>query len=144
MSDSWRVVFDTSTLVSAALRVGSPPHRALAHALQEGEVCVSSATLAELDEVLMRSKFDRYQATETRREFAALLRRRAALFAVSETQVSSVTPACRDPKDNQFLALLQACAADVLISSDADLLVLNPWNGVPILTPAAFLEKVMP
>lgn len=61
MSDSWRVVFDASALVSAALRVGSPPHRALAHALREGEVCVSSATLAELDEVLMRPKFDRYQ-----------------------------------------------------------------------------------
>lgn len=144
MSDSWRVVFDTSTLVGAALRVESQPHRALAHALQEGEVCVSSATLAELDQVLMRPKFDRYQPTETRREFAALLRRRAALFVVSETQLSSVNPACRDPKDNQFLALLQACAADVLVSSDADLLVLHPWHGVPILTPAAFLEKVMP
>lgn len=51
MSGSWRVVFDTSTLVSAALRVGSLPHRALTHVLREGEVCVSSATLAELDEV---------------------------------------------------------------------------------------------
>jgi len=144
MSDSWRVVFDTSTLVSAVLRVGSPPHRALAHALRVGEVCVSSATLAELDAVLMRPKFDRYQPTETRRAFAAFLRLHAALFDVSETLESSLNPACRDPKDNQFLALLQACAADVLVSSDADLLVLHPWNGVPILTPAAFLEKVTP
>lgn len=144
MSDFWRVVFDTSTLVSAALRVGSTPHRALAHALREGEVCVSSATLAELDEVLMRPKFDRYQPTKTRREFAAFLKQHGALFAVSEAQASNVNSACRDPKDNQFLALLQVCAADVLISSDADLLVLHPWNGVPILTPAAVLEKGMP
>ncbi len=144
MSGSWRVVFDTSTLVSAALRVGSLPHRALTHVLREGEVCVSLATLAELDEVLTRPKFDRYQPTGTRSEFAAFLRLRAAVFDVSETQESNVNPACRDPKDNQFLALLQACAADVLISSDADLLVLHPWNGVPILTPAAFLEKVAP
>lgn len=144
MSGSWRVVFDTSTLVSAALRVGSLPHRALAHVLRQGEVCVSSATLAELDEVLMRPKFDRYQPIETRKEFAGFLRVRAALFVVSETQESKLNPACRDPKDNKFLALLQACAADVLISSDTDLLVLHPWNGVPILTPAAFLEMITP
>lgn len=104
MSGSWRVVFDTSTLVSAALRVGSLPHRALTHVLREGEVCVSLATLAELDEVLTRPKFDRYQPTETRSEFAAFLRLRAAVFDVSETQESNVKPACRDPKDNQFLA----------------------------------------
>jgi len=144
MSGSWRVVFDTSTLVSAALRMGSLPHRALAHVLRAGEVCVSSATLAELDAVLMRPKFDRYQPIETRNEFAAFLRLHAALFVVSETLESNLNPACRDPKDNQFLALLQACAADALVSSDADLLVLHPWHGVPILTPAAFLEKVAP
>ena len=46
-----RVVFDTSTLASAALRVGSVPHRALAHALSTGEVCASAATLAELEQV---------------------------------------------------------------------------------------------
>lgn len=144
MSGSWRVVFDTSTLVSAALRVGSLPHRALTHALREGEVCVSSSTLSELDEVLMRPKFDRYQPTRTRKAFAAFLRFHAALIPVLETQMSNVNPTCRDPKDNQFLALLQACAGDVLVSSDADLLVLHPWNGVPILTPAAFLEKGTP
>ena len=31
---------------------------------------------------------------------------------------------------------------DALISSDADLLVLHPWQGVPVLTPAAFMEQV--
>jgi hypothetical protein len=60
-----RVVFDTSTLVSAALRVGSVPHQALVHALHIGDVCVCASTLAELDEVLMRPKFDRYQPPQT-------------------------------------------------------------------------------
>ena len=53
-----------------------------------------------------------------------------------------MNPRCRDPKDDQFLALVRACDANVLISSDADLLVLHPWQGVPILTPAAFMEHV--
>lgn len=139
-----RLVFDTSTLVSAALRVGSVPHQALIHALTIGDVCVCASTLAELDEVLMRPKFDRYQPPQTRQEFATFMRLRATWFAVFESQISTVRPPCRDPKDNQFLALSQACAATVLVSSDADLLVLHPWHDIPILTPAAFLQTHTP
>lgn len=134
-----RVVFDTSTLVSAATRVGSVPHRALVHALEGGEVCASASTLAELESVLQRDKFDRYLSAALRAEFAAIVRRRASLFDVSEVDMANVQPPCRDPKDNQFLALVHACDADVLVSSDTDLLVLHPWQGVPILTPAAYL-----
>ena len=136
------LVFDTSTLVSAALRVGSLPHRAMTHALSVGELCVCASTLAELDEVLMRAKFDRYQSAEVRRAFAEFVRLDSLFFEVSDTDVRNVQPLCRDPKDNQFLALLQVCDADVLISSDADLLVLHPWNAIPIMTPAAFLGTV--
>ncbi len=136
------MVFDTSTLVSAALRVGSVPYRALAHALSAGEVCVSETTLAELESVLLRPKFDRYQPSDIRTAFAALLRRRASLFAVSGEDTIKVQPPCRDLKDNQFLALIDVCDADVLVSSDADLLVLHPWHDVPILTPMAYLATV--
>ena len=142
MSGFRRVVFDTSTLVSAALRVGSVPYLALAQAFSAGEVCVSAATMAELEKVLMRPKFDRCQSAGVRQEFAAILRSRTSLFSVSEADESNVNPRCRDPKDDQFLALVRACDADALISSDADLLVLHPWQGVPVLTPAAFMEQV--
>lgn len=137
-----RAVFDTSTLVSAALRVGSTPHRALTHALQIGEVCICASTLSELTGVLMRTKFDRFQPVQTRQEFADFVRHHSTWFDVSEAQISGVTPCCRDPKDNQFLALSQICAATVLVSSDADLLVLHPWQGIPVLTPAAFLAAM--
>jgi predicted nucleic acid-binding protein len=49
---------------------------------------------------------------------------------------------CRDQKDNMYLALAAASGATLLVSSDADLLVLDPWRGVRILTPAAFLVHV--
>ena len=90
----------------------------------------------------MRANFERYQPTEVRRAFADFVRLHALFFEVSDTDVRNVQPLCRDPKDNQFLALLQVCDADVLISSDADLLVLHPWNAIPIMTPAAFLGTV--
>ena len=66
MSALRRVVFDTSSLVGAALLIDSTPHRALAHALAADEVCASAETLAELKKVLLRPKFDRYQLREVR------------------------------------------------------------------------------
>lgn len=139
MSDIHRVVFDTSTLVSAALRVGSIPHQALAQALATCEVCASASTLLELEQVLMRAKFNPYQPIDLRVAFVALMRKHGAMFAVSANDELLLEPKCRDPKDNQFLALALTCEADVLVSSDADLLVLDPWHGVPIVTPGAFL-----
>ena len=139
MSALRRVVFDTSTLASATLQVSSVPHRALAHALSRGEVCASAATLAELEQVLRRAKFDQYQPMDVRSEFVAMLRRLITLVAVSEADESSVSPSSRDLKDNKFLALVKVCDADALISSDADLLVLHPWQDVPILTPSAYV-----
>jgi hypothetical protein len=53
------VVFDTSTLIGAALRIGSPPDMALTLGFLRWEVCASTETLAELEEVLNRKKFDR-------------------------------------------------------------------------------------
>jgi putative PIN family toxin of toxin-antitoxin system len=139
VSQFQRVVFDSSTLVGAALRVGSTPHGALSAALDFWDLCASAETLAELEEVLGRSKFDRYLDREKRQIFVANLRRRVHLFVVPDTTMSETDPRCRDPKDNQFLALAQVAEADVLVSSDADLLVLNPWRGIPIVTPAEFL-----
>ena len=140
MSMLRRVVVDTSTLVSAALRIGSVPHQALLKALGACELCVSSATLNELEQVLRRDKFDRYLDAQTRLSFVALIRQHAHLFDVQEADELSVQPACRDPKDNKFLALALVCEADAIISSDNDLLVLNPWRSIPILTPAGFVS----
>ncbi|MEK6664288.1 MAG: putative toxin-antitoxin system toxin component, PIN family [Pseudomonadota bacterium] len=140
MSFAKRVVLDTSTLISAALRQDSTPRQALLTAVASATVCASPATLAELEQVLMRDKFDRYLDQATRREFLALYRRHARLFNVTEAEEAALPQACRDPRDNKFLALALHCSADALVSSDDDLLVLNPYQGIPIWTPKEFLQ----
>ena len=139
MSAPRRVVFDTSTLVGAALKPDSVPHRALLQALARCDVWASAQTLAELEQVMRRDKFDRYLSREIRLDFVAVLRQSMHFFAVTQADEEDLRPPCRDPKDNKFLALAQVCRADALVSSDGDLLVLNPWRGVPVLSPAAFL-----
>ena len=66
--------------------------------------------------------------------FSRLLRNTAIWFepAVSLTD-------CRDPKDDKYLELALAAGAEIIVSSDDDLLVLHPWRGVQILRPAEYL-----
>lgn len=140
MSLPGRVVFDTSTLVSAALKSGSVPHRALLHALARCDVCASIQTWLELERVMQRDPFDRYLARDARLDFVAMQRASMHFFAVTPADESALQPPCRDITDNKFLALVQRCHAHALVSSDDDLLVLHPWRGVPVLRPADFLS----
>jgi len=130
------VVFDTSTLVSAALRQGSVPYLALMKAFASCDLCASVETLAELSTVMARRKFDRYLDRESRMSFVALVTRHVKLFAVPAVEATS---GCRDPKDDKFLALVLAAEADALVSSDVDLLVMSPWRGAPVMTAGEFL-----
>ena len=50
--------------------------------------------------------------------------------------------ACRDPKDDQVLELAVNGRAGAIITGDTDLLALNPFRGIPIITPAEFLRDV--
>lgn len=138
---SRRVVLDTSTLVSAALRVGSVPYQVLLEVLASWDVCASAGTLAELERVLEREKFDRYLDRALRRDFVALIRHHANLFSVQDADVRAVDPPCRDANDNLLLALALVAEASVVVSGDEDLLVLDPWRGVPVVTPAEFLAR---
>ena len=48
--------------------------------------------------------------------------------------------ACRDPKDDKFLELAVNGRADVILTGDNDLLVLDPFRGISIIAPAAFVR----
>jgi len=138
-----RIVFDTSTLVSAALRQGSIPYQALHLGMTFCTLCASQQTLDELRQVLFREKFDGYSSRDQRGRFILSIEDAVHIVLVSQAQAQVVVPLCRDEKDNKFLALALAAEADAIVSSDQDLLVLTPWNGIPILTPAAFLKALV-
>lgn len=138
MSHIRRVILDTGTLVSAAIRPGSVPDQVLVKALHTCEVCASAETLDELAQVMDCKKFDRYLDKESRRAFVALMRRHLRLFTVQQSDLAAVDPPCRDPMGSKFLALALASEADAMVSSDEDLLTLHPWRGIPILAPTDF------
>lgn len=135
-----RVVFDTSTLVSAALRPGSIPFQALDRALRMHDLCASRDTLDELQTVLSRDKFRRYLPRELGEQFVRLSESHARLLAIRDTDWIAGHPRCRDPHDDKFLRLAWECEAEAIISSDDDLLVLDPWAGIRILRPLDYLN----
>lgn len=136
-----RAVFDTSTLVSAALKRTGVPRQAFEYALDFCEVCASLDTSNELEAVLLRTKFDRLRPREDREEFLSIFRDQVHIISILPTQLEDAYPLCRDPKDDIFLSLAHAANAEVLITSDRDLLILHPWNGIDILSPADFLRR---
>ena len=133
------VIFDTNVLVSAALIRGSQPDVALRATLARGiPLLFSKSTYEELAEVLMRGKFDRYVSRVVRAAFLDQLNRSAIIIADAALRVR--IDICRDPTDNRFLELAFATASRFLVTGDADLLVLDPFRKIRILTVGAFLE----
>ena len=141
MSQRLRVIIDTSTLIGALLRPSSVPRQVLLLAVKHCDLYVSSATLDELNEVLQRPKFERYTPLQQRLEFFDLVSQQSQVWQVDLPSELAASNVCRDVKDAKFLALALSCQASALVSSDADLLVLNPWHGIPVLTPAGFLNQ---
>jgi putative PIN family toxin of toxin-antitoxin system len=129
-------VFDTNSLISAALISSSVNARALDTALDKGRLVISEAVLQEFAEVIFRKKFDKYFFDDAERNEAIdKIERNAVIFFPKE-----IITSCRDPKDNKFLELAVAAGSSCIITGDKDLLILDPFRNIPIVTAADFLN----
>lgn len=128
------VVVDANVVVSALLKPGSVPHRALDAARLQFALCISAAVLAEVTGVLARPRLLARIGTANTRAFIVLLDEQARRI---EPQIR--VAASRDATDNAYLELALAADAFAIVTGDRDLLALDPWRGIRIVTPAAFL-----
>jgi putative PIN family toxin of toxin-antitoxin system len=133
------IVFDASTLVGAALKIDSVPEKALLRADEVDVFALSNAVNTEIEVVLGRPKFAGAIPAARREQVLAILRREAVWFEPT-IHVND----CRDAKDNKYLELALAAGAEIVVSSDDDLLVLHPWRDVSILRPADYLALSRP
>ena len=131
-----RVVLDTNVLISAALRPSGSPRQVVdAMRAQNGVLLFSDETFHELRTRLRSPKFDPYISRTARSVYLAQLE------AVSEwVPIAGAKLGCRDPDDDKLLETALMGEADCLITGDRDLLEMSPFHGIPILTPAAFLD----
>jgi putative PIN family toxin of toxin-antitoxin system len=125
-----KLLSDTNVLVAALVARGVCADL-LEHCIRHHVVISSRPLLNELRDVLAR-KFHQRDVD---------VRAAVRLFAETFTLVTPDAlepPACRDPDDDIVLAtgLAGACAA--IVSGDQDLLILDPFRGIRVLTPSNF------
>ena len=130
-----RIVLDTNALVSRLLIPDSIPGQAVRKAVEEGDILMSESTLFELADVLGREKFNAYVSIQDREEFLRMLGR-----IVEMVTILHAVHDCRDVRDNQILEVAVNGQAQVIVTGDEDLLVLNPFRSISIMKPADYLK----
>ncbi len=135
-----RVVVDTNILVRALIKPLGPVGPVLHHLRQAHfTILHSPPLLTELVDVLNRPRIKtKYGLSE------ADIRTVLALILLRGESISPNVriTACRDPQDDKFLEVAVTGRADLIVSGDDDLLVLNPYDGIPIVTPRPFLARL--
>jgi putative PIN family toxin of toxin-antitoxin system len=134
-----RAVLDTNVLVSGLVSQKGPPRQILDAWLESRYTLVLSLYLVdELAHVLTYPRIaERVHLTQEELEavLAALLSQ--AELTPGKLQLLGVT---RDPKDDPILACAVEGQADYIVSGDQNLLVLDEYEGIQVVTPRRFVE----
>jgi len=128
-------VLDSNVILSAALFKKSAPRQALDKALAIAQILISAPTFAELEDIFNRPKFDKYLSKSARTEFINDL-----IEMVENVEIIQSIRTCRDPKDDKILELAVNGKAEYIITGDRDLLILNPFQNIAIISIQDFLE----
>ena len=129
-----KVVLDTNVIL-AALATRGLCDAVVAVCLEGHEIILSDAILSEVG----RHLAGKFKVPPARvREIVGFLREQAT--CVGPAQVP--TDACRDPHDRAILGTAVAAGADCLVTGDEDLLTLGRFQGIPILSPRAFYDRL--
>jgi putative PIN family toxin of toxin-antitoxin system len=135
-----RFVFDTNTLISAILKPNGTVMQVVNIALQKGILVFSAETKSEIVSVIQRDKFTKYRSLADRLNAVETIFSKGMQLDTKTTDLIM----CRDFSDVKFLRLAFEAKADCLISGDADLKVLNPFRGIPILSITEFSSFTTP
>jgi putative PIN family toxin of toxin-antitoxin system len=138
MPEPIRAVIDSTVLVSAFLTEGGVSAELLRYA-REGVflVFLSEEILAETEHTLSYSRL-RARYTYTDEEVTDFLDRlRLAVELI--TDLPQLTGIVRDPNDDMIIATAQRAQAAYIVTRDKDLLSLEMYEEITILTPETFI-----
>jgi putative PIN family toxin of toxin-antitoxin system len=136
-----RAVLDTNVYVSGTILARGVPYELLeAWRRQRFTLVISEAILAEIERVLRYPRI-RTRYSVTAHDAARLIEslRADALVVPGDIEVSRASD---DPDDDKFLACALEGQADCVVTGDPHLLDLGAYQGIPIITPREFLERL--
>lgn len=132
-----RAVLDVNVIVSGTiLNKGTPRELRAALRAQRWNLVISPTIRDEVLRVLSLPKISRRYGLSPQdiRDVVHLLETRATVVSGR----LQIPPTARDPDDDPLLACAVEGHVDYVVSGDDDLLTLDRYEGIPIVSPAAF------
>jgi putative PIN family toxin of toxin-antitoxin system len=126
-------VIDTNVVLSGIIKPDSHCGKIL-DLISKNKISIiyTQSILYEINQVLRRPKFE---VVDPEKIVGLIIK------AGKSIETVEIINDCRDPDDNKFLECALAGNASHIITGDKDLLTLNPWKGINILSPREFLEQ---
>ena len=133
-----RVVVDPNVLVSVLIGKRLAPLKTLFFD-PSFTVILDHTLLSEFDEMARRSKFRKYFPATIVDLIVEQLHEGGEVREPPRT----IPSICRDPDDDYLLALSKSAKADILLTGDADLLVLGSYARTRIMNARSFVEEYL-
>ncbi len=135
-----RLVIDTNVLVSALLWQGTPGRVVALAGEKEVQLFTSRALFDELAATLTKKKLAKYVAATGLTAEQMLANYRRISTTVTARQLDERVS--RDADDDAVLACAIAARADLVVSGDDDLLVLQSFKGIAIVSAAEAIGRL--
>ena len=132
-----RIVIDTNVLISGVFFGGFPRKILSAVVEQKLTACATPKIINEYEEIV-QEMIDRKQGHISRAILSPLIKAMEIIEPVAHIEI------CRDPDDNKFLECAKDSHALYIVSGDKDLLVIEQFGNVQIVTAKDFCEKYFP
>ena len=126
-----KIAFDTNIFIAAALKEGFTDDLIELSAEGKIDILTSEAILDELREKLS----DKFKWTEDKIDFFINRIIKNSKIVIPKSKIKIVD---RDPDDNKILECAVAGNADIIVSSDQDLIKLKEFRGIAIIHPRTF------
>ena len=129
------VVLDVNVLISGLAFPGTC--RTILHSLAEDKftLVLSPGLLEDFLRAIEKPKIRKWITAEMLEEIISLIHMKALIV---EPKIK--VRACRDPDDDAVLEAALSAKAGTIVTGDKDLLELETFKGVSIISPATFLK----
>ena len=132
-----RIVIDTNMLVSGVFFGGFPRKILSAVVSRKITACATAEIINEYEEIV-QEMIDRKQGHIDKAILTPLINAMEIIEPITHVEI------CRDPDDDKFLGCAKDSHALYIVSGDKDLLVMEEYENIQIMTAKDFYEKYFP
>ena len=131
-----RIVIDTNVLISGVF-FGGFPRKILSAVVEQKIIACATAEIINEYEEIVQEMVSRKQGHINKAILNPLIKAMEIIEPVTHVRI------CRDPDDNKFLECAKDSHAFYIVSGDKDLLVIEQYGNVQIVTAKDFWEKFL-